>query len=334
MSNPQRKKRTGPRQIVPDYVRTFDSRETSMLAKSDLVLKKFDAPSIIVPQTVKKFGMKRLSVKELEDLLIDTRYQRDEVTAEVNTLIRAIRAGGIIPDPISIVERKYGDKKSYIVDGQQRWWAHVDTQTPIDAVIYHVTSLEDEITLFHALNLNSRISAESRIKSWPGPAGDSLRRLGGDETSPLKGAVSFTQGSHRIGGMILLRGLDTCLTNSTSAGSLEKISARFDRAYKSAPRIADKMIDGYAQIIARLFLHTPNQRLSSVVAIGLGKVCYAAFTENKGEPKFPTEKQFEKLLKVDWRTLVPTHAVKWLPIVLDTITNIWPVDVVREKKGK
>lgn len=315
---------------VPDYVRTSDSREASMLATSPATLKAHEArrgTPIIVPQTVKQRGLHRLSVKELMELRVDTRYQREEVTGEVNSLIVILKSGGMIPDPISVVERKYGDGGRYIVDGQQRWWAHVDTGTPIYAILYEVHSFDDEKALFHAFNTQVNLSASRRLASYPGVVGETLRRLNEDEGSPLRGTVRFGAAGHNLEATILLRGLVALISNTAQGSSkLDRLTSAFARHYKQAPRIADRMIDRYALLVAELF---GGKRLRPVVATALGRICYAAWTADPTNMPMPTPTQINRLKALNWDALIPSHAQKWVPVVIEEIRRVWPVEIVQ-----
>ena len=319
------------REDLPDHIHTAKHREPSLLATSKEVLKAMEqrrGNPLLVPSTVKFFGTVKLSVKELMDLRIDTRYQREEVTNEVNTFIVILKRGGMFPDPISVVERKYGDHQRYIVDGQQRWWAHVDTATPILASIYHVHTFEEEVSLFHALNTQSRVSAENRLRSLPGSLGDTIRRLKESESSPLYHKIADkTAGNARISGVILARGLVSAITNTSGVGALDVLSPRFERYYKQHPKMADRFADAFAQLISIVFA---EQRLTYTASIAFGRVAYAAWTKS-GEPRLPSDSQLNRLSRVDWGGLIPGSGAKWLPIVLEKIHSIWPVKLVEEE---
>lgn len=333
----QRKRRMLVKEILPDHVRGSDHREPSILATSPATIKAHEqrrgAP-IIVPATVKLFGLTRFSVSELMDLRIDMRYQREEVTSEVNELIIVLRKGGTIPDPISIAVRKYGDQKQYIVDGQQRWWAHVDTGTPIHAVLYHVFSYEDEVALFHALNIQSRVSADTRLRSMPGPAGATLKRLNEHTSSPLYGKIQFSyqSGHHRFGAMVLMRGLTALLSNTRGIGGIDRVVPTFDRYYRMAPKQADVMIDAYATLLSQIF--DAKVKLRYVPAIALGRVCYAAFTASPQAIELPNARAMARLKMLNWDKLLPTASITWLPTVVAAVQDIWPVQLVQEPKPK
>jgi hypothetical protein len=262
-------------------------------------------------------------------LLVDTRYQREEIASAVNDLVIVLKRGGQIPDPISVVERKYGDRRRYIVDGQQRWWAHIDAQLPIRAVIYHVESYEDEVMLFHALNTQTRVTPHTRLLSWPGPAGRVLKAINEAEGSPLKGKVSFKAGGGvAVNAMAVLRGLTTLLTNSKIGGGLSAALSTFDRMYASNPKAAEAMMEPYVRLLADVFTDGKHP-LKVVPAVALAKVMHAALRQ--GSP-LPTTKQIQRLRVVNWDALMPTSSMKWLPTVLAAVFEIWPVSVVMESR--
>jgi hypothetical protein len=328
----QRRVRALRTEIVPDHVRTATHREPSMLATSPATLKAHEArrgQPLIVPATVKRFGMVTLSLDDTMDLRIDTRYQREEVTIEVNTLIHVLKKGGMIPDPVSVVERKYDDRKRYIVDGQQRWWAHVDCGVPLAVVIYHVSSYEDEVALFHALNTVTRVTPENRLRSLPGPAGNTIRRLNETPTSPLFGQISFVEkGTFRIGGMVLLRGLTALVSNTKPVGGLDRIAPAFDRYYTMNPKAADRLIEQYAVLVSQIF---EDERVRSVPAVAIGRMLYATLA-SQGE--MPTAMQIRRLKALRWAKLTPTPGMQWLPTVVAAVQEIWPVQMVAEVKAE
>jgi hypothetical protein len=328
----QRRVRSVRTEVVPDYVRTSDHREPSMLATSPATLRAHEArrgQPLIVPATVKRFAMLTLSVEDTMELRIDTRYQREEVTLEVNTLVHVLKKGGVIPDPVSVVERKYGDRKRYIVDGQQRWWAHVDCGVPLTCVIYHVQSFDDEVALFHAMNTVTRVTPENRLRSLPGPAGDTIRRLNETPTSPLFGQISFVEkGSFKIGGMVLLRGLTALISNTKPVGGLDRIAPAFDRYYVMNPKAADRWIDQYALLISQVF---EDERVRSVPAVAVARMLYATFA-NLSE--LPSAAMIRRLKSLRWAKLTPTPGMQWLPTVVAAMQEIWPVQMVQETKSE
>jgi hypothetical protein len=319
---------------VPEHVRTADSREGSLLASSVATMRSHEqrrGSPIMVPPSVKVRGMHRLGVKDLMELRVDTSYQRDEVTQEVNDLIVVLKRGGVIPDPISVAERRYGDHGRYIVDGQQRWWAHVDCGVPIHAVLYEVQTYDDEVRLFHALNTQTRVTPETRLRSLPGAAGDTIRRL--NTEGPLKGHVKFTAGSNSIvGAMILLRSLTALISNTKGIGGVDRVAPTFDRYYKMAPKIAGRMIDQYAELAARIFVE-PRKRMRSVPGVALARIGYAAWTADPANMPMPSDRQVRRLQALDWDGLTPSSAAKWQPTVIAAIQEIWPVPLVQENKA-
>jgi hypothetical protein len=322
---------------LPDYVVTAHERQHPTIATSEATFKSHAArrgePLTVSRETVKLRGMRRFSADELLDLKIDKRYQREEVSTEVRDLIHVIKRGGQVTAPITVVERKYGDHGLYIVDGQQRWWAHVDTLTPIHAVVYTVESYDDEVTMFQTLNTQSRLSARTRVASWPRAAGTVLHRLNEDETSPLFGRISFADASMTtIGAIPLLRGLLAVLSNVSHNGAVDRTLMAFDKQYEAKKGWADDAILRYATIIAQVFHDSGDHRLRTLPAMALGKMCHAKWRGARSvkEMALPNERQISRLRNTNWSSLLPNGSVVWMPTVLAHLLQIWPVTLVSD----
>src|SRR5262245_23470592 len=76
-----------------------------------------------------------VGIEQFKLLDVDTSYQRDRINHRVNDLIDAIRGGGLIPDPVTLVKRKFKQagvdpEKLWIIDGQQRTYAFLELNRP------------------------------------------------------------------------------------------------------------------------------------------------------------------------------------------------------------
>jgi hypothetical protein len=320
------------KEALPEYVRGAESRQTSTLATSPATLKAHEkrrGTPLIIPASVRMIGLFTLSVRDLMDLLIDTRYQREEITDEVSTLIHVLKAGGQIPDPISVVERKFDDHRRYIVDGQQRWWAHVDTAMPIKAIIYHVQSYEEEVTLFHAFNSQVRVRPARRLQSWPRDAGRIITALNEDSHSPLYQRVAFgTANPGHIPATPLMRGILALLSNTMGTGGLDRQLPIFDRYYKLMGKRADPWIQTYTWLVNEIFAK-PKHMMHVISAIALGRLCYSAWVnEESPTDNVPDANQIRRFRALNWRALSPSASTRFLPSVLTAATAIWPVRIV------
>lgn len=321
---------------LPDHVVTAHERQHPTIATSEATFKQHAArrgEPLIVPKSVKLRGLRKFAASELLDLRIDKRYQREEVLTEVRDIIHVLKRGGQIADPITVVERQYGDHGLYIVDGQQRWWAHVDTVTPIQAVVYTVESYEDEVTLFQTLNMQTRLNAKTRVASWPRAAGTVLHMLNDNESSPLYQRIAFGDTSNAIVGAIpLLRGLVALLANVSWNGGVDRLLSTFDKHYETKKGWADDAIMRYALVVSQVFHDTEKHRLRPLPAIALGKMCHAKWrgARNVGEMDVPTAKQIRTLRGTNWSSLIPNGSGVWLPTVLSHLQGVWPVALVAD----
>jgi hypothetical protein len=307
-------------------------REPSLLATSEAVRKQHAerrGTPIEVGDKVRFVGLAKLTVRQMYDLGIDDRYQRSEITAQVNTLIHVIKDGGVIPDPITVAERPDGSR--WIVDGQQRFWAHLDTEKPIQAMVYKVNSFDDELALFNVLNNNVRLTAAARIAAWPGEAGKIIRDLADNPSSPLYRRVSLIAAS---GGAIistppLLRGLTTAISNVQGNGGMERVLTTFDRAYKKDPNRSNMLAYLYATVIANVFVRDGGSVLRYVPAIAFGRVCYEAFGSLKKpeQARMPSDGQYSRLRKINWDRIAPSAQILWLPTAITAIQQVWRVGI-------
>lgn len=324
---------------VDENTLTAKNRDKSLLAHSPAVraaMASRTSPPLILPEDVKLVFQGKMSHKDVMDLSIDTRYQRDEVTSEVNQLIHVLLNGGQIPDPVTVAERSYGDKGRYVVDGQQRWWAHVDTGKPMQVRIYKVDTFEQELTLFHVLNNTRKLSARTRLKSWPGPSGKAMDWLMNHADSPLRGLISTDNNKGDFPMVTVMRGLTSAIVGITSNGAVDVICTAFDRQYQKDPDWAMKAVHAYAYVISNIF--EKGNPMRHLPAIALGRACYATWKTDAAW-RTPTPKEFAKLKRVDWERLAPGFATQWLPLVQAEVRKLWeesvdPDEFARRSKAK
>lgn len=115
------------------------------------------------------------SPAELTQLNIDESYQRMQIKTQVNDLAHVLRQGGEIPDPITVAQRP--DKSLWIIDGQQRFWAHMDVQKPLKAMVYKVADVEEEKNIFLAMDRHVKVTPAYFVKAWPGEASKLLTEV-------------------------------------------------------------------------------------------------------------------------------------------------------------
>ena len=98
---------------------------------------------------------------ELDTLCIDHRYQRDRIEEMVSELVYVLAHGGVVPNRVVLSRRPDGSR--YIIDGQQRWWAHREARKPMRCIEYSINSVEIERDIFLVLN---KIEDEMILQLW------------------------------------------------------------------------------------------------------------------------------------------------------------------------
>lgn len=257
--------------------------------------------------------------EDFNKLNIDDSYQRVRQTAEVNQLASVLQQGGQIVDPIDVAVRP--DSTWWIVDGQQRFWAHHVTHKPVKAHFHEVANRESEINLFYALNSRKRLSAHTVIKSWPGPAGDFVRRMADSDRSALRNTIDLTNNSKLpIDATAFVKATLVVLTGieNPSMDLTLKLLPRLDSALRQPGALV--WAEAFAQLVAVVFGDQAGGRVRVLPMIALSRVAHRKFTA-AGRPIFP--KSAARLRKVNWNTLVPSHAHQYLGVLEKEIEKRW-----------
>ncbi len=258
--------------------------------------------------------------EEFGKLRVDEGYQRMRIGTEVNQIIHALKAGGAVPDPVDIAERP--DGSWWIVDGQQRFWAHDECRLPLRAMVHKVESREAEERLFIVLNSRRKVGAKVILKGWPGPAGQFIRRVNEDDRSPFFGMVDFSTSSHLpLDAMALLRGVLVVMTGLENAGgdAATVLLPRTDAALRIPGR--QHWAEEFVRLIAAVFnVEKGAGRIRVLPIIALARVAFKKY-EEAGRPVFP--RTCAGLRRVNWDTIVPTHSNQYLPVLVEVIERRW-----------
>lgn len=253
---------------------------------------------------------------ELKKLNVDERYQRIRIGREVNSLIHVLKDGGVIPDPISVAKRP--DGTLWILDGQQRFWAHYECERPLQAMVYDVADIRTEMNLFQILNARIKLSGDTLVKSWTGPIGDLIRewcisRPG----SPFFAQTNFGQNSQfPYSAGLLARGILASAAGVLSVGAIQNVLARGDFALREAE--ARARADAYMRLVPLVFPAT--MRMKFLPAIAIGRVAYARWSV---DTTFPSPTIYEKLKKINWDAVAPTHSARYCKLLEDEILKRW-----------
>jgi len=252
---------------------------------------------------------------------VDRRYQRDKITEEINDLIYVLQNGGDIPDPITVVKRLYKEDgvqsgKLWIIDGQQRFMAHLECGRDIRAMCHEVETLEAEKAFFLAMNARRVVGANSVVNSWPGAVADLLKRVDGTVGHPLYGRVMFkASGAEMIGAAILVRGLLAVMTDAVGGGRIDHLLNAAETALKG-PRQRLKA-EAFLGLIGQVF---PHGYAPILPVVALGKV---AFERWSFKIETPASAVIAKLRRVNWKAEVPSYAERFRPVLEAHIRRLW-----------
>jgi hypothetical protein len=259
-----------------------------------------------------------ISVEQHKLLDVDRTYQRDRIGLRVNDLIDAIQNGGMIPDPVTLVKRKYAQmgvdqNKLWIIDGQQRVYAFIDLAKPFKAMLHEANSLEDEANFFLAMNNRTIVSSNVIVGSWPGHSGKTIRSAATDPAHALYGKIDFkgVKGGYRAS---VLSGAMANAVGAADKGSQQDILARIDHAVTSdSHNIARSK--AILALIPLVFEATDAHQSSSGVASrvrsvavrALGAVCYKRW-HGAGNAPHPCKKCIYNISRINWSLWAPTNS--------------------------
>lgn len=265
-----------------------------------------------------------IPASKLDTLQIDERYQRAEIKRWVNELITVLLAGGQVPDPISIAVRP--DGSHWIVDGQQRYWAHWHCERPIRAKLYRVETYEQELALFHALNATKTVNANVLVGSWPGPAGDLLHWLNESPESPLREEVHFAPGAPKWAATIVARMVCSALGESDAPfRAVKLVMGAIDRHVERAKRTTYKRAQMNTLLAQQVF--EGAVRVPMIPAVALARLAAErwAGVDGSGSYPMPDTRTIRRLQQTPWEKLTAgTYAKRFLPTVMEELAYRWP----------
>lgn len=247
---------------------------------------------------------------------VDPRYQRGE-TPMVNELIAVLNAGGVIADPVSLAERRWGPeherKKWWIVDGYQRACAFQALNRPFQAMAYETRSLEQERLLFATLNTRYAVSANLTVNSWSGQGAQAIRDVAAQADHPLYDRVALRSNSkNRFGAAQLVTGALVAATGKMSNREVRKNLAVLDQVM-ARPGQA-KVVKDFLWLVGTVFEgEAPRALAMTTLALSLHE-----------HGKVPDEARIKLLRKIKWEQVVETGAVRFRPMVISAIQAVWP----------
>jgi hypothetical protein len=278
---------------------------------------------VLSGRAYKYLSARTFSATELRsDILgIDERYQRAELKPKVHELIAILEKDGSVPDPIWVAKRP--DGTLWIVDGQQRYWAHWHVGKALRARIHAVESWETERQIFHILNDRKTIDAAHRALTWPGSGGDIVRWMQTNNRSALAGALGERTHS-RVPASTIAKTILVALTGTDSGWPIAGVMKKLDVTVGNNPKRAQRTAELLAAIIAGVFR---DKKVPALAARAIGRACWDVWHEKRLNQAWPTPSQAEisKLRRVNWRALTPGQDHRYLPVVIEEIRNRWKI---------
>lgn len=265
---------------------------------------------------------KRITIKasEFDQVDVDRRYQRDKITSEINDLIYVLQNNGEIPDPITVVRRTFSEDgrvspKLWIIDGQQRFMAHLECGRDIQAVCHGVDSIEAEKAFFLVMNTRRSVGANSFVQSWPWLSAEMVRRVDTSRGHPLYGRVAFTStGKSRIGAAILVRGMAAAMTGQIQVGRIDHVLNAADAAIKDAKNRSR------AEAFLGAVGHAFPAYAPMLAVVAFGRVCAERWAERIEGPSATIA---SRIRRINWRAEVPGFAERFRPVLEARIKKLW-----------
>lgn len=252
---------------------------------------------------------------------VDRRYQRDKITEEINDLIYVLQNGGDVPDPITVVRRTYRENgdlsgKLWIIDGQQRFMAHMECGVSIRAMCHDVESLEAEKAFFLAMNSRRVVGANTFVNSWPGAVADIIRHASDTPGHPLYRRVMWRgSGGDAIGAAVLVRGIVAAATSQVAGGRIDHMLNMAETAVRE-PRSRLKA-EGFLAVCGHVF---PTGYAPILAVSALARVCAERWAVRI---ETPSAAVLSRLRRINWRVEVPSYAERFRPVLEARIKKLW-----------
>ena len=245
---------------------------------------------------------------------VDPAYQRGETTM-VNSIVRALQAGGKVHDPVTLCERKGGDTL-WIVDGWQRVCAFQQMKMSFSAIIHKSDSADSEHQFFIAMNSKRAVAANVIVKAWTGPSGTLMRKVNESPEHPLYNRINFSQAASptRIAASSLARALMN-LMGSSRSGRIEVYLSSLDVAMASKVMTRAR-IEHFLRLLGHV---SPAGAIPSMVIRAIATVALERWHH---DVTMPNKRVIERLRTKQWATSVMLME-KYFPILLDVVRKMW-----------
>jgi len=262
-----------------------------------------------------------IQVAQFGQVDVDRRYQRDRISDEINDLIYVLQHGGKVLDPITVVRRRFAENgvvsnKLWIIDGQQRFMAHMEVGEPIDAIVHTADSLEAEKAFFLVMNTRKTVSANLTVNSWPGRAGELIRRVADNSGHSLHGRVALrVNGQALIGAAILVRGVYAALGAGDGTGDTKSLLYKIDLELAKPQQMLQA--EAFLSLVGRVF---PRGYTPVLAVMALGCIANERWAKHI---ETPPPSVIARLSRVDWKNEVHSYSSKFLPVMKETVRRNW-----------
>jgi ParB-like nuclease domain len=283
------------------------------------------ARAAIVPHLPKP-DLIELQYEDLGRLNLDS-YQRIKIGSAVEKIARSLEAGGQTP-PIVLNRRK--DGTDWIVDGQQRWWAAVQTKRPIWANVYALhrtmdglSEMEAEEALFSIYNDVCRLSPDTTVNAWPGPVGVAIREWAVKEGSPYFNKIGLGRGGGKVySAALLARAMCVVMhpARTIGLGNIRRILELADAAYVHEGN--NERAEAIIRLIPLIF--PPMTRARTIPVLAVAVVAQRRWKEGV-QRHFPREPVWSRLRQLNWATLAPTLSTQNMPTIINAIEKRWRI---------
>lgn len=251
---------------------------------------------------------------------VDPSYQRGK-TSEVNSIVSAIQNGGLIPDPVTLVQRPWSNdpERLWIIDGHQRATAFQMLGASFDALVHESDSIEAERRLFLAMNSKIPVSSNIAVKAWDGPGAVMLRAVNNDPGHPLYQRVNMesSRNDSRIEAAIVIKGMIGATTGTLAFGDIQVALRRLDTSLTSETGAKER-----ARVFLRLLAAVaPKGKISLLPSVVIGTAAYQRWKDHV--PEVPPPSVTGRLARINWRAEIPTFAMKFRPVLVAIVDRIW-----------
>lgn len=306
------------------------ARQAIPKRKSEALRRSYADRRIAKPPLVRGISVGRLvtiSPRDFGKVDVDRRYQRDRIDSRVNLLVEVLKAGGTIPDPITVVHYTFTEigvdnTKMWLVDGQQRFFAHLEAEKPVQAMVYEASSLDAVREFFLAMQNVVHVVNNLQVNVSTAICAEILRQAATEGV--LKGRVALTQGvRRRLAAASLVRGMLIAATGKgaargqhSSIAGIQGVMARLD-AEIAKHRAARERAEGFLALVAAC----AGDSCPSLVISVLARVAFDKW--NGSFVRLPGEVAAKKLATTDWASKVPTYAERFAPVIEAEIRRVW-----------